>query len=438
MRCLRCRRGRGRRLRLISDSSAAPGKRPRVLLLAPRHSYRIAAYLQAAISLDIDILIASEGRYSLIPEVADGLQIELRSPDEAAERILEDAQSRHFDGVVAADDATVELASRVAERLGVVHNRPEAAKITRRKDLFRHALDGSGVPVPGFRRLDLNRDLGEQTVGVRYPCVVKPLALSASRGVIRADDPCDLIAACTRVERILLEVGDDEERTHVLVEDFIDGSEVAVEGMLCDGALHTLALFDKPDPLDGPFFEETYYVTPSRLPGDKQALIQRRAEQACAACGLREGPVHAEFRVGQDDVWVLELAARTIGGECARLLQFGTGRSLEELVLTHAIGGDLDLEQSAEAAGVLMIPIPQAGTLRRVEGVLDAQHVSHVEDVVIMIREGYELVSLPEGGSYLGFIFARGPTAEAVERALRDAHACLNVVVAPMWRLEPA
>jgi biotin carboxylase len=389
-------------------------------------------------SLDIDILIASEGRYSLIPEVADGLQIELRSPDEATELILEEAQNRYFDGVVATDDATVELASRVAESLGVVHNRPEAAKITRRKDFFRHTLDSSGVPVPGFRCLDLNRDLGKQIVGVRYPCVVKPLALSASRGVIRADHPWDLMAACARVERILLEVGDDEERTHVLVEDFIEGSEVAVEGMLCDGELHILALFDKPEPLNGPFFEETYYVTPSRLPHDKQALIRRRAEQACAACGLREGPVHAEFRVGQEDVWVLELAARTIGGECARLLQFGAGRSLEELVLTHAIGGDLDLKPSAEAAGVMMIPTPKAGTLRRVEGILDAQRVPYVEDVVMMIREGYELVPLPEGASYLGFIFARGPTAEGVEHALRDAHACLNIVVAPMWRLEPA
>lgn len=389
-------------------------------------------------SLDIDILIASEGRYSLIPEVADGLQIELRSPDEATELILEEAQNRYFDGVVATDDATVELASRVAESLGLVHNRPEAAKITRRKDLFRHTLDSSGVPVPGFRCLDLNGDLGKQIVGVRYPCVVKPLALSASRGVIRADHPWDLMAACARVQRILLEVGDDEERTHVLVEDFIEGSEVAVEGMLCSGELHTLALFDKPEPLNGPFFEETYYVTPSRLPHDKQALIRRRAEQACAACGLREGPVHAEFRVGQEDVWVLELAARTIGGECARLLQFGAGRSLEELVLTHAIGGDLDLKPSGEAAGVMMIPTPKAGTLRRVEGILDAQRVPYVEDVVMMIREGYELVPLPEGASYLGFIFARGPTAEGVEHALRDAHACLNIVVAPMWRLEPA
>lgn len=342
-----------------------------------------------------------------------------------------------MDAVLATDDRTVELASRVAHALGLRHNPVESARISRRKDLARAALARAGVPLPAFRRLDLKEPLAPQIRGIRYPCVVKPLAFSASRGVIRADDAGELLAACERVRPLLQDVADRDEREHLLVEDYLPGFEVALEGMLDQGTLGVLALFDKPDPLEGPFFEETYYVTPSRLSPRLQGIIRRRVEEACRAYGLREGPVHAELRVGADDACILEVAARTIGGQCARLLGLGTGRSLESLVLAQAVRQSAVLQPAAEASGVLMIPIPRAGVLRRVEGVLAARKVPYVEDVEISIREGYELVPLPEGSSYLGFIFSQAPTPELAEAALRQAHACLNVVTAPVWKVLP-
>ncbi len=208
-----------------------------------------------------------------------------------------------------------------------------------------------------------------------------------------------------------------------------------MEGLLTRGRLEILAIFDKPDPLDGPYFEETYYVTPSRLEATVQAAIQQQVQNACRAYGLREGPIHAECRVNEEGAWILEVAARTIGGLCGQLLRFGTGYSLEELVLAHAMARPLSKDLNREGAGVLMIPVPQAGILRRVEGVMAAQRVPYVEEVVIQVREGYELVPWPEGSSYLGFIFARAPTPEQAERALREAHSCLNIVVAPLWKL---
>jgi biotin carboxylase len=277
--------------------------------------------------------------------------------------------------------------------------------------------------------------LAPQLAGLAYPCVVKPIALSGSRGVIRADSPAELLAACERVRAILGEVDDPEERSRLLVEGFVPGPELALEGLLHDGGLRVLALFDKPDPLDGPFFEETYYVTPSRRGAATQALIARRVQEACRAFGLTQGPVHAEVRLWGGDAWVLEVAARTIGGQCARLLRFGTGRGLEELVLAQAAGLPLEVAEPDQAAGVLMIPTPVRGLLRRVEGVLAALRVPLVEDVEISVREGYPLVPLPEGSTYLGFVFARGPTPEQVERALREAHACLRVVTAPLLAL---
>ncbi len=410
---------------------------PRVLLFASPTSYRIAAYREAAGRLGIDMLVAAEGRHALISEIADGLRVELDSPDGVLDRVLEEARRRPFSGVVATDDGTVELATRAAAALGMPHNPLAAVRASRRKDWARERLRAAGVPVPGFRRVDLREQLRPQLDGVRFPCVVKPLALAGSRGVIRADDADALVAACRRIESIVATLSDDEEGRFLLVEDYIPGVEAALEGILRAGVLKVLAIFDKPDPLEGPFFEETYYVTPSSLSSATQRQVRARVAEACAAYGLREGPIHAELRINGDGVWILEIAARTIGGDCARLLRFGTGRSLEEIVLAHAIGGDVSIERAAGAAGVLMIPTGRAGCLRRVEGVLAARRVPLVEDVVISVREGYELVPLPEGSSYLGFIFARGPTAGAVEAALRRAHGCLRVVVAPSWKLHP-
>ena len=407
-----------------------------MLLIAPAQSYRISAYFSAAEALGVDLVLASDGRHSLISRVVEGVHVDFGEPERSHRRLLDVLREEPVSAVVATDDAATELSSRVAESLGLPHNPPSAARIARRKDLARAALAAAGVRVPRFLTIDLRHPRMPQIADIGYPCVVKPLALAASRGVIRADSPEELLAACRRIERIVEDSGEEEERRTLLVEDFVPGYEVAMEGILRKGRLHRLAVFDKPDPLDGPFFEETYYVTPSRLAPEDQNRIFARVAEACRAYGLREGPVHAELRVNSEDVWVIEVAARTIGGDCARLLDFGTGPSLEELVLSHALGRPLDLESISRAAGVLMIPTVRAGTLRRVEGVLEASRIPGIEDVVIAVREGYELIPLPEGGSYLGFVFARADSAEEVEAALRKAHACLRVVVAPAWRLE--
>ena len=412
--------------------------RERVLVVAPHASYRTAAFIEGAQRLGCDVLIASQGAHSIVGAYAQGLHLDFNHPDQALARILSAAAERPFAGIIATDDATTEVAARAAHALGLAHNPPEAARIARRKDLARERLVAAGVPVPRHRRIDLEAALPPQFADVVYPCVVKPIALSASRGVIRANDPQALAAACARVARIVSAEPLADERRFLLVEEFIPGAEVAVEGMLYDGRLELLAVFDKPDPLNGPYFEETYYITPSRLPADTIAALRAGISDACAAYGLREGPIHAECRINDRGVWILEVAARTIGGLCARLLRVGTGFGVEELVLAHAMRRRLTLVADEGGAGVLMIPIPQAGILRRVEGVAAARAVAGIEDVIIYVREGYELVPLPEGASYLGFIYARADTPAAAEAALRRAHAHLRVVVAPLFQARMA
>lgn len=412
---------------------SAESRKARVLVIAPNGSYRTVPFVVAAQRIDAEVFIVSHGKYSLTGASTHGLHVDLDQFDAALAAILHEHRQRPFHTVLGTDDATTELASRVAQAIGLAHNDPSAARISRRKDLARARLRTAGVRAPNSRRIDLTQSLEAQAVGINYPCVIKPLALSASRGVIRADNPAEFVSACRRSAALVRETAIEDERTALLAEDFIPGVEVAVEGLLTHGTLELLAIFDKPDPLDGPFFEETYYITPSRLPPETQQNIQHCIQDACAAYGLREGPVHAECRINAQGVWILEVASRTIGGLCGRLLRFGTGYSLEEIVIAHALGQAIDTQPSSGAGGVLMIPVGQGGILRRVEGVLAAQKIEFIDEVALQAREGHELVPWPEGSSYLGFIFARAPTPHQAEAALRAAHACLKIVTTPVW-----
>ena len=409
-----------------------PTSRSRLLLLLPTTTYRTEAFVDAATKLGVELVCASE-RPSTLQELApDSLvTLDFGDPLASAETIARFARRRPIDAVVAVDDPTTVVAAAISQRLGLKANSLPAASVARDKHAMRRCLASAGVPVPRFQLVRLADDPAALAQGVEYPCVLKPLALSASRGVIRANDAQEFVAAFRRIAAIL-ETADaalpDEARRALLVEEFIPGREVALEGLLVGGTLHVLALFDKPDPLEGPFFEETIYVTPSRRPETEQARIAAVTRDACSALGLTEGPIHAELRENDRGPFVLEVAARSIGGLCSRTLRFGTGLSLEELILSHALGRPLQsLERERRAAGVMMIPIPRAGRLIGVGGIADAAAVDGIEEVAITMHPGQAVVPLPEGWQYLGFIFARAETPAAVEHALRRAHARLHV-----------
>jgi biotin carboxylase len=409
---------------------------PRLLLLLPTSTYRTEDFVDAATKLGVDLVCASEKPSTFESHVPDHLlTVDFADPASAAETVARFAQRRPLDAVVGVDDLTAVAAAAIAERLGLHANVVAAVTAARDKFQMRQCLAAAGVRVPRFRRIALKDDPFLAARGVAFPCVLKPLALSASRGVIRADNPDQFMAAFRRIEALLaredVAVAGDAAQ-YVLAEQYVPGLEVALEGLIVSGELNTLALFDKPDPLEGPFFEETIYVTPSRLPGEVQKAIARTTAEACLALGLREGPVHAELRVNEDGPWIIEVAARSIGGLCSRTLRFGTGMSLEELILRQALGMPIaSLERESRAAGVMMLPIPRAGTLRSIGGVADARAVAGVEDVAITVHTGQQLEPLPEGWQYLGFIFARGERPAEVEQALRDAQARLTVTIGP-------
>lgn len=399
----------------------------RALLILPTATYRATDFMRAAERLGVDVVVASERRQALSGVMGDrALLLRLSRPEEAAAAIVELAQRLPLDAVVPVDDQGVRVAAMAAERLGLPGNPVAAAAATRDKAAMRERLDRAGVPQPAWRLVEPGGDAAAAARSLGFPVVVKPLSLSASRGVIRADDP---LAAARAAERARSIAGEGEP---LLVERYAPGLELAVEGLLREGRLEVLAIFDKPEPMEGPYFEETILVTPSRLPDTVQERVRALAAEAAAALGLRDGPVHAELRAEGAEVRVLELAARSIGGLCSRTLRFGLGASLEEVILRHALRLPLEgLWRESVAAGVMMLPIPRAGVLREVRGEEEARSVPGVEGLEITIPRGREVVPLPEGDRYLGFMFARGETPAEVERALREGHSRLEIRISP-------
>jgi hypothetical protein len=403
---------------------------PRVLLVASKTGYQVREFYGAAERLGVELILVTDRCHVLEDPWGDqAAPVQFEDPEAGIEAL----ETRGpFDGIVAVGDKPATVAAEIARRLNLRFHPPDAVRAAGDKYLTRELFRKARMNVPAY-------SLVHSAGSARYPCVLKPLHLSASRGVIRANGPQEFGEAYARIRKM---TGEEP----VLVEDFIPGREFALEGIVTSGCLQTLAIFDKPDPLDGPFFEETIYVTPSRESTDVHRAFETAVQSAVTALGLTHGSVHAEMRVNEQGVWMLEAAARPIGGLCARALRFegpaeadrgvgcgpgGPPHSLEELLLQHALGRDVSAAKLAPGAhGVMMIPIPAAGIYSGVDGVEQARKTAGIEAVEITAKQGQHLEPLPEGQSYLGFLFSRAPSQEAVERALRQAHACLRFRIA--------
>ncbi len=419
----------------------------RVLLLIPTTTYRTQAFLDAAKRLGVEIAVGSERPNVLEKANPSGLlTLNFLDPEKAAQTVIEFSEKYPISTVVGVDDQTTVVAATISAALSLPHNSVSSVSAARNKYLMRELLSKSNIPQPRYSLFSIYDDPRAVARRVNFPCVVKPLILAASRGVIRANDESEFVSAYGRIKAILQmpdvvqTCQDDSAYRQLLVENYIPGEEVTLEGLLSKGKLRILAIFDKPDPLEGPFFEETIYVTPSQLPLNVQEEITSCANRATRALGLEEGPIHAELRINEEGPWVIEIAARSIGGFCSRALRFsqtnqtplGDGISLEELILRHALGMETNsLQRESKSSGVMMIPIPQAGILNEVKGLQEAKEVKGIEDILISAHLDEKLVPLPEGSKYLGFIFARAESPKRVEATLREAHRQLEFVIIP-------
>jgi biotin carboxylase len=420
----------------------------RILLLFPAQSYRVDSFVAAARRLGIDLLLGTDLPGSFARHGLPLIAVDFRQPKEASMAIEARFRPTRLDGIVPTNESSAVVAALAAERLGLPHVSATAVYAARNKRLMRDLFTKDGVPGPRFIVLEPNQDPKSLLPAVRFPCVVKPTMLTGSQGVIRANDPAEFLVAVRRVRIILARHGSDAcsdpDFHHLLVEDYIPGREVVVEAVVSGGSFRPLAIFDKPDDLVGPCFEETLYITPSRLPSPMQSAILEVAEHAARAIGLSRGPLHVELRVDGPRVAVVEIAGRSMGGLCSRVLDRVTG-PLEDIILSQAAGLELPVNKTMSAdgkalklaAGVMMMPIPRSGVLRRVTGMQAAQAVPGVEGVTVTLNPGESIRTLPEGASYLGFIFALGATPDEVEQSLRASFAELKFELSPLLELWP-
>jgi biotin carboxylase len=389
---------------------------PRILLFAATTGYQMRSFAGAAERLGVEVILATDRCHIMDDPWGDrAIAVRFDEPEASAQSVIGALDGRDIDGLIAVADGPTVTAALTAEKLQLPWHSVSAAKASRDKHQMRLLFQQAGLPVP------LHERVSGPASSIEFPCVLKPLNLSGSRGVIRADNAAELTAAYARIGRIL---GSETPTIHV--EQYISGREFALEGLMNHGALQTLAIFDKPDPLEGPYFEETLYVTPSREAFATQQAIIATSARAARAMGLFHGPIHAEMRVNPQGVYMLEIGARPIGGLCARVLRFNTSVglvTLEELLILQAIGAlPPDCTPADAAAGVMMIPIPRAGIFQSVRGLDSARAIAGIEDIIITVKPGEHLVPLPEGASYAGFLFARGSTPAMVENSLRQAH----------------
>jgi len=416
--------------------------RKRVLLFATKLGYQTRSFNAAAQKLGAELLFVTDRCHRLDDPWRDqALPVHFETPEIAAGTVLEAQRGMNVDGIVALGDRPVPAAAYVARGLGIPYNHPASVEACRSKLRMREVFRDAGLPVPWFRSVSLNPAPEPALLGIQYPCVLKPLSLSASQGVVRVNNREEFLAGAARLKHLLdsAEVRATRE-THLddmLVEGYLPGREVAVEALLKDGHLRILAIFDKPDPLEGPYFEETIYVTPSRLPATQLQAIERSLLNSVRALGLTHGPLHAEFRLNGVSIWCLEVAPRPIGGLCAQALRFrlpGHNEiiTLEELLFRHALqmpGNDAPREETA--SGVMMIPVPGSGIFEKVDGEEAALQVPGITALEITARLHDFVAAWPEGSSYLGFLFARYAEPSAVEAALRQAHSHLNFTLTP-------
>ena len=416
----------------------------RVLVFAGKLGYQTRSFDAAARKLGVELAFVTDRCHQLEDPWGDrAIAVHFESPEVAAYTVLEELRrnsqrpdGQRVDGILGLGDRPAVAAAYVARGLGLTYNHPAAVEACRSKLRMREVFRDAGLRVPWFRAVALQPAPEPALLGISYPCVLKPLSLSASTGVIRANNREEFLAAAARVRRVLespeILASREANLDQMIVEGYIPGREVAVEGLLTDGELCVLAIFDKADPLEGPFFEETIYVTPSRLGEARVREIERCATDAVRTLGLSHGPVHAEFRINEQGVWPLEVAPRPIGGLCARALRFVRSDSdevigLEELLLRHAAEmpvGDWTREEAA--SGVMMIPVPASGVLESVEDEEEARAIAHIEGLEITARLHDYIAAWPEGSSYMGFLFARAESANEVEKALRAAHGKLR------------
>ena len=406
-----------------------------VILIIPSASYRTGPFMNAIKKLDLKVLVISDKSQVFSGKYPDNLIIiNFNHWKDKSVEISKWAKNNGLKAVIGVDEESIVLAANLSNFLNVDHNSIESVLLTKNKYLMRTELIKTGLCSPWFKIFSIYESSNKIINEISFPCVIKPTFLSGSRGVMRVNTKKELSEGIKTLNELLsldeLRKRGGKQSDYIMIEEYIPGKEVAIEGIVSEGKLTMLAIFDKPELLEGPTFEETIIVTPSVLTKKIQYSLLETLQVVVKALGIVKGPVHAEARINRNGNYILECASRSIGGLCSKVLEFQGGISLEELILRSYLGRNIEKSKLiGNARGVMMMPTEKKGILKEIGGVKDALVVKGVTDLQITVKPGEKLQPLPKGDRYLGFIFAGGNNQEFVINALKNAWSKIEIVL---------
>lgn len=403
-----------------------------ILLLVPTETYRAEAFITGAAALGVSLTIASERRQAMAASMGRRtLVVSMQNPEVGLKQIEQAADNMQFDAIISVDDGGLATAALASKKLGLKYISTNSAQMSNNKIAMRKRLEQTEISKPWFLVHKPTNKISITTGAIpSFPIIVKPASLSGSIGVMRIDAPEDVESALALCESIQMDHGCGGD-TQTLIEQYISGVECAVEAMVFNDQLKILAIFDKPRPLEGPYFAETIYVAPSERDREIQNKLQSTLEEARKALEIKTGPIHAEFRITSDrEVYLIELAARSIGGMCSNAIPLSGGRSLEELIIAEALGMEIpEFAIENQASGVFMMPVPAKGVLRSISGVEEAKSTRWITNVTLSMMINSEVSPIPYDARYVGFIFAKAPTSRAVVEALEEAFKKIEIEI---------
>ena len=390
----------------------------KLLLVIPENSYKSNDFVVAAEKLGIDFLIITDSE-QVSSKFSDTVIINKFDAELNKNNLKKLKDVTH---VLPVDHSALKFSGYLVDLLEVKGNKLESINLSMNKYESRKIFN-SLLDIKVNNEIIKNIDDVNTFINKNGTSVLKPIYGTASKSVLKINN---VEKNKEQIEKLMQDCFDQD----LVIEEYIDGKEYALEGTIINSELKKIVIFDKPVEYKHPYFEESIYITPSELSSEAEKRVVSIVDKACKKIGLEDGPVHVEFKINENQIFIIEINPRMIGGLCSRCLSFGLFKvSLEEIILHAFMNNELkNIELLNNYVGVLMIPTPKSGKFISINKE-ELEKIPNISNVEITVPEGSDLLEPPYGDKYLGFAFSQGIDKKTVNESLLTAMNLANPII---------
>ncbi len=390
----------------------------KLLLVIPENSYKSNDFVVAAEKLGIDFLIITDSE-QVSSKFSDTVIINKFDAELNKNNLKKLKDVTH---VLPVDHSALKFSGYLVDLLEVKGNKLESINLSMNKYESRKIFN-SLLDIKVNNEIIKNIDDVNTFINKNGTSVLKPIYGTASKSVLKINN---VEKNKEQIEKLMQDCFDQD----LVIEEYIDGKEYALEGTIINSELKKIVIFDKPVEYKHPYFEESIYITPSELSSEAEKRVVSIVDKACKKIGLEDGPVHVEFKINENQIFIIEINPRMIGGLCSRCLSFGLFKvSLEEIILHAFMNNELkNIELLNNYVGVLMIPTPKSGKFISINKE-ELENIPNISNVEITVPEGSDLLEPPYGDKYLGFAFSQGIDKKTVNESLLTAMNLANPII---------